>query len=391
MQGIFLEVLMDSIKMVPLLLVVYIGIELIEYKFGNKIREKIQKVGKAGPMIGATVGSVPQCGFSVTATALYTQRLITIGTLLAVYLATSDEAIPIILAQPDKAKILLPLILTKIFIALLAGYLIDFLFIVIGLSSLFVINKKGWMLFLAVIVGCSVTSGLSLVESSYSQRVGLMYPFLIMLSAVGVGTVITMVKSKRLRLVLTSLVALLYLISLVNLLHIYFVRFQIYASDGWFFQDRVLSSYIKKSEEAYPNTKIVVYTVEPKIIFEEYLFYTNKYDRSNIAPINKQLDTKDYSINNVLFTDRCPDKNPVSDTVTIFEGSLGCYTLSNLTDLVRISRLKDVHANYYIYSDKLCKNLELGSYIPLSAYQDFSVEKQSPNKFCLNWITKIKE
>lgn len=128
MFEIFLDSLIDSAKTVPLLLLIYIGIELIEYKFGNKIREKIQKAGKAGLAIGAAAGSFPQCGFSVVATALYTQRLVTMGTLLAVYLSTSDEAIPIILSRPDKIKILLPLILTKIFIALVAGYLIDFFF-----------------------------------------------------------------------------------------------------------------------------------------------------------------------------------------------------------------------------------------------------------------------
>jgi hypothetical protein len=128
MQEIILDALIDTSKMVPLLLIIYIGIELIEYKFGNKIREKVQKIGKTGPIIGAFVGILPQCGFSVTATALYTQRLITIGTLLAVYITTSDEAIPIILAQPDKAKILLPLLLIKVFVALIFGYAIDFIF-----------------------------------------------------------------------------------------------------------------------------------------------------------------------------------------------------------------------------------------------------------------------
>lgn len=128
MQTIFFDALLDSLKMIPLLLVVYIAIELIEYKLGNKIRQKIQKAGHAGPALGALAGSFPQCGFSVVSTALYTQRLLTIGTLMAVYLSTSDEAIPVILSQPDKAKILLPIILTKIFIAIVAGYIIDFLF-----------------------------------------------------------------------------------------------------------------------------------------------------------------------------------------------------------------------------------------------------------------------
>lgn len=128
MIEIFLDALVDSAKMLPLLLLVYIGIELLEYKLGNKMRKSIQKVGSAGPLLGAAAGALPQCGFSVITTALYSQRLVTIGTLLAVYLSTSDEAIPVILSQPDKASILLPLILTKVGIAIFAGYTIDFLF-----------------------------------------------------------------------------------------------------------------------------------------------------------------------------------------------------------------------------------------------------------------------
>jgi hypothetical protein len=128
MQEIFLDALADTAKMIPLLLIIYIGIELIEYKFGNKIRERVQKAGTSGPAIGAIAGSFPQCGFSVIATALYTQKLVTIGTLLAVYLSTSDEAIPVILSQPDKAYVILPLIFIKILTALAAGYAVDFTF-----------------------------------------------------------------------------------------------------------------------------------------------------------------------------------------------------------------------------------------------------------------------
>ena len=122
------DALADSAAMIPLLLIIYIGIEIIEYKYGNKIRESIQKAGAAGPAIGAFSGSFPQCGVSVVTTCLYTQRLVTIGTLLAVYLSTSDEAIPIILSQPEKASILIPLIATKVIIAIVAGYSIDVVF-----------------------------------------------------------------------------------------------------------------------------------------------------------------------------------------------------------------------------------------------------------------------
>jgi len=128
MHEVLIEVLLDSLKMIPFLLIVYIGIELIEYRFGDKIRERVQKSGVAGPAVGALAGSLPQCGFSVVATALYTQRLTTIGTLMAVYLATSDEAIPIILSQPDKLGVIWPLIITKIIIAVIVGYSLDFIF-----------------------------------------------------------------------------------------------------------------------------------------------------------------------------------------------------------------------------------------------------------------------
>jgi len=126
MLQIFLNTLVDTALMLPFLLAIYIFIELIEYKFEGKIRQKVQTAGSAGPAVGAIAGVFPQCGFSVVTTALYTQRLVTIGTLIAVYLSTSDEAIPIILSRPDKLGILWPLILTKVVIAIIAGYAIDF-------------------------------------------------------------------------------------------------------------------------------------------------------------------------------------------------------------------------------------------------------------------------
>ncbi|PKM46388.1 MAG: hypothetical protein CVV03_05560 [Firmicutes bacterium HGW-Firmicutes-8] len=128
MLDVIWEPLIDTVKMIPLLLLIYIGIEFIEYKFGSKVRAKVKNAGKAGPVLGAAFGSIPQCGFSVISTALYTQKLITMGTLMAVYISTSDEAVPIILAHPQKAGIIIPLITVKVIIALLAGYSIDYLF-----------------------------------------------------------------------------------------------------------------------------------------------------------------------------------------------------------------------------------------------------------------------
>lgn len=125
MYEVLTDAFIDTAKMIPLLLVIYTGIEFVEYRFGRTIREKVKTAGKAGPLLGAGFGAVPQCGFSVISTALYTQRLISMGTLLAVYISTSDEAVPIILAHPNRAGIIIPLLAVKLVIAVAAGYAVD--------------------------------------------------------------------------------------------------------------------------------------------------------------------------------------------------------------------------------------------------------------------------
>lgn len=125
MKDIFLDALADSAEMIPFLLVTYFLVELFERQLGGAIERTLQRTAKSGPALGAAFGCVPQCGFSVVASALYARRLITRGTLLAVLLATSDEAIPVILAQPNKARLVATLLATKLIVGLVGGYAID--------------------------------------------------------------------------------------------------------------------------------------------------------------------------------------------------------------------------------------------------------------------------
>lgn len=122
------DAFIDSAKMIPLLFIVYVIIEFIEIKYGNKMAKAVAKAGPFGPVVGAVSATIPQCGISVMGTALFTQRLITIGSLFAVYIATSDEAIPVIMSQPNKIGVLLPLILTKLLLAIVIGYALDLVF-----------------------------------------------------------------------------------------------------------------------------------------------------------------------------------------------------------------------------------------------------------------------
>ena len=123
----FLDAIVDSIHMLPFLFIIFVIIEIIEYFYAEKMTGLAKYSKTAGPLFGSLAASFPQCGFSVIASTLYTNRLITKGTLLAVYLSTSDEAIPVILAEPSKIHLVVPLLLTKIIIAFIAGYFIDFI------------------------------------------------------------------------------------------------------------------------------------------------------------------------------------------------------------------------------------------------------------------------
>lgn len=123
----FADAIIDSFHILPLLFIVFLIIELIEYFYADKINSFMKKSEKTAPLIGSLAAIIPQCGFSVIASTLYIRKFITKGTLIAIYLATSDEAIPILLAQPTKTYYILPIIGVKVVIAIIAGYLIDFI------------------------------------------------------------------------------------------------------------------------------------------------------------------------------------------------------------------------------------------------------------------------
>lgn len=117
--------LIDSLKTLPFLFGVYLLIEYIEHRSADKLGGALRKMGPFGAIGGAVLGSVPQCGFSVVASNLFSGRLISMGTLIAVFIATSDEAIPMILANPSSVGSLWKLILSKVIIAITVGLLVD--------------------------------------------------------------------------------------------------------------------------------------------------------------------------------------------------------------------------------------------------------------------------
>lgn len=125
MEEVVLEVLHDAIPMLPFLFITYALMEYIEHIGGERFAKGLENARKLGPILGAIFGVVPQCGFSVIASGLYMNGTITLGTLLAVFISTSDEAIPILIAQPKQITTLVSVVLVKVVIAIFVGYLVD--------------------------------------------------------------------------------------------------------------------------------------------------------------------------------------------------------------------------------------------------------------------------
>lgn len=124
---ILIHSLLDSLSVLPFLLLVYIVIELIEHKAQDKLKSALSN-SKFGVIGASALGLIPQCGFSVAAANLYSEGLITAGTLAAVFISTSDEAIPIIASTPGSVKWLLPLISIKFVYAIIAGFIVNAVF-----------------------------------------------------------------------------------------------------------------------------------------------------------------------------------------------------------------------------------------------------------------------
>lgn len=125
MLEVIQDTLLDTIKLLPFLFVAFLIIEFIEHKLSNKQENIISKSGKLGPIVGALLGAVPQCGFSVLATNLYVTRIISLGSLISIYLSTSDELIPLMISHNAPITKILSIVSIKVVIGIISGFLID--------------------------------------------------------------------------------------------------------------------------------------------------------------------------------------------------------------------------------------------------------------------------
>lgn len=125
MTDVIIDTLLDSIRLIPFLFLTYAVMEYLEHKTGNKTSSLIKKAGRMGPLMGGVAGAVPQCGFSAAASNLYAGRVITMGTLIAIYLSTSDEMLPILISEKVDVSLILKIIFLKMAIGIAAGFVVD--------------------------------------------------------------------------------------------------------------------------------------------------------------------------------------------------------------------------------------------------------------------------
>ena len=119
---------LDTVKLLPFLFLTYILMEWLEHKAGERVERAVARAGKAGPLIGAAAGLLPQCGFSAAAAGLFAGRVVTVGTLLAVFLSTSDEMIAVFFSEGLSLRTILTVLSVKLIVAAIFGFLADLIF-----------------------------------------------------------------------------------------------------------------------------------------------------------------------------------------------------------------------------------------------------------------------
>ena len=122
---VILDTAVDALKLLPFLFVTYLIMEYLEHRAGDGMRLKVLSSGRLGPLVGASLGALPQCGFSAAASSLYSGGVVTAGTLIAVYMSTSDEMLPMLISERKEASLILSVIAIKAAAGMLCGFLVD--------------------------------------------------------------------------------------------------------------------------------------------------------------------------------------------------------------------------------------------------------------------------
>jgi len=257
-------------------------------------------------------------------------------------------------------------------------YLIDFILIIFGLIALFNFNKQIFYLIMFLIALSPIPEAIRIDKiPAYAFHSCFQYPFLYILIAFGIYYLLSL-KSKYLKLIIFSV----YLISFINFFNIYFFRYPIYQSEGFFFSRQIVSQYLKLNSEK----KITLISIEPDSFFRNYLFNGNYLNKLTINSISRQYQPKSrifFKYNNVTFTNEIPDKFD-SNTTYIIDRQNGYLPKDSY---LVIDKLGDPVPQFYIINDKLCHQYKLDNYVHDVKLSDFNLNKMNTETFCQKYIS----
>lgn len=266
-------------------------------------------------------------------------------------------------------------------------YPLDLLFLLIGSSWLF-IHKKRLFAFLWIIILISVLP--EVVQhigkiTNFTSHITLLFPFFIMITAVGVWQSITYLTQKKLNLII-FINLLIYLYSVCSFLNIYF--FQMPLQDDFYnFPDRILADYISRVPDK--TKKINIYTNDSLGKFKEFIFYTNALNSANAETIAASLQNQTHSLNRVTFR-ACSDLNKTIHKNELFIVQYQCDKNLKSQAGVQITRISDSGSVYKIYNDTTCSKYPLNKYISNITLNDLNPGSMTTQQFCQKFIIKYQ-
>lgn len=261
---------------------------------------------------------------------------------------------------------------------------LDFPLMIIGLITLFTLKRRVFWLTISIIALAPLVSAIDIVEKTYAIRAFPMFPYMVMLSGIGMWSLTQIGKFKKIILVLALS---LYTIGVLYFIHLYFFRYPIYSADRWFLGERIITNYVKHSQDNPSIQKIYVITNEsPKVVFEQYLFYSGMYEtKQDILKANQKIKMKDFSLNKVTFSNNCPKE------VDLTKGEILITDARNKCGKEEkgkrgIVSLADAGTIYVIDNDLVCDGIDLARYSRVMNTNIFYMEEMNRKEFCKNWI-----
>lgn len=265
-------------------------------------------------------------------------------------------------------------------------YRIDLLFMVIGILTLYRKYKKALLFTAGILLIAPIASAVSLSGESYVGRAGIIFPFLAFLIGAGIWGILNYFNKK-----FTFLkwgIVLIYAISIINFIYIYFYRYPVYASDAWFYSDKVLARYLQLVRSQNPDIPITVSHTEPRYMFEKYLYYNGLYNnKENIVEFNNKIEQNDFSVDSIKFQRDCL-KEWDGKSLWVYHSPHECVEDGGKNR--RIASPYDAGAQMIIKGDILCNDIGLSKFPRITTASDFDVYSLNREKFCDIWISSLE-